>query len=146
MGDAKYPQAVRDLVATYVEDLASRRDGAKVDQWLCVCKKPLTGSFGRKFGHLIGEKRCGLAPCTALSNEQRSELKDLAGGRQKAAPGGAASTIAAVAHNSLWLHVLPKNFQNLCIHCYVQHISCFFGRSLSTWYREELFYKFVKCC
>ena len=39
-----------------MEDLASRRDGANVDQWLCVCTKPLTGSFGRKLGHLVSEK------------------------------------------------------------------------------------------
>ena len=97
MGDAEYPEAEKDLVARYVEDIASRRDGAKVDQWLCVCKKTLTGSFGRKFGHLIGKKGCGLAPCTALSNEERSELKGLAGGR-KAAPGGAASSLAADAN------------------------------------------------
>ena len=97
MSDAKYPEAVWDLVATYVEDIASRRDRAKVDQWLCVCKKTLTGSFGRKVGHLTGKKGCGLAPCTALSNEERSEPKGLAGGLQKAAPGDAALSLAADA-------------------------------------------------
>ena len=115
MGDAKYPEAERAMVARYVEDIASRRDGAKVDQWLCVCKKTLTGSFGRKFGHLIGKKGCGLAPCTALSNEERSELKGLAGSRKaasKAAPGGAASSLAADANLVVqlwWLRNVSKS-------------------------------------
>ena len=77
-------EAVRDLVATYVEDIASRRGGASVDQWMCLCKKTLTGSFGRNSGHLIGEKYCGLVPCTASSKQQIPELKDLAGGLRKA--------------------------------------------------------------
>ena len=114
MADAEYLKDEKDLVARYVEDIASRRDGAKVDQWLWVHKKTLIGSFGRKFGHHIGKKGCGLAPCTALSNKERSELKGLAGGR-KAAPEGAASSLAADANLVVQLWCLRNAIRNVSV-------------------------------